>query len=215
MPNARNIVLQIAHHLGMSSSIRSQGHSLIDTLFVLFILALSGGMAASAMQSLRTSARLQSTAEALHSAVLSARTQAMRLEKRVTLCAAAAAASTPDSLLPIRCHQTSDGNGLNVWRQGWLLFEDDNNNGTWDVNEGRLQQQAAVHADVSVSGNATVRRFVSFGASGRSLALNGAFQAGTLTVCQRQTQEASGWRVVVNAVGRPRLEKTTISDCAD
>ena len=213
MSNARNIVLQIAHHLGMSSSIRSQGHSLIDTLFVLFILALLGGMAASAMQSLRTSARLQSTAEALHSAVLSARTQAMRLEKRVTLCAAAA--STPDSLLPIRCHQTSDGNGLNVWRQGWLLFEDDNNNGTWDVNEGRLQQQAAVHADVSVSGNATVSRFVSFGASGRSLALNGAFQAGTLTVCQRQTQEASGWRVVVNAVGRPRLEKTTISDCAD
>jgi type IV fimbrial biogenesis protein FimT len=213
MPNARNIVLPIAHHLGMSSSIRSQGHSLIDTLFVLFILALLGGMAASAMQSLRTSARLQSTAEALHSAVLSARTQAMRLEKRVTLCAAAA--SPPDSLLPIRCHQTSDGNGLNVWRQGWLLFEDDNNNGTWDVNEGRLQQQAAVHADVSVSGNATVSRFVSFGASGRSLALNGAFQAGTLTVCQRQTQEASGWRVVVNAVGRPRLEKTTISDCAD
>jgi type IV fimbrial biogenesis protein FimT len=213
MSNARKIVLPIAHHLGMSSSIRSQGHSLIDTLFVLFILALLGGMTASAMQSLRTSARLQSTAEALHSAVLSARTQAMRLEKRVTLCAAAA--SPPDGLLPIRCHQTSDGNGLNVWRQGWLLFEDDNNNGTWDVNEGRLQQQAAVHADVSVSGNATISRFVSFGASGRSLALNGAFQAGTLTVCQRQTQEASGWRVVVNAVGRPRLEKTTISDCAD
>lgn len=213
MSNARDIVLQIADHLGMSSSIRSQGHSLIDTLFVLFILALLGGMAASAMQSLRTSARLQSTAEALHSAVLSARTQAMRLEKRVTLCAAAA--STPDSLLPIRCHQTSDGNGLNVWRQGWLLFEDNNNNGTWDVNEGRLHQQPAVHAEVSVSGNATVSRFVSFGASGRSLALNGAFQAGTLTVCQRQTQEASGWRVVVNAVGRPRLEKTTISDCAD
>lgn len=209
----------------MSSSIRSQGHSFIDTLFVLFILALLGGMAASAMQSLRTGVRLQSTAEALHSAVLSARTQAMRLEKRVTLCAASA--SPPDSLLPMRCHVTSDGNananananansnGLSVWRQGWLLFEDDNNNGTWDANEGRLHQQPAVHAEVSVSGNATVSRFVSFGASGRSLALNGAFQAGTLTVCQRQTQEASGWRVVVNAVGRPRLEKTTISDCAD
>lgn len=205
----------------MSSSIRSQGHSFIDTLFVLFILALLGGMTASAMQSLRTGARLQSTAEALHSAVLSARTQAMRLEKRVTLCAASA--SPPDSLLPMRCHVTSDGNananananGLSVWRQGWLLFEDDNNNGTWDANEGRLHQQPAVHAEVSVSGNATVSRFVSFGASGRSLALNGAFQAGTLTVCQRQTQEASGWRVVVNAVGRPRLEKTTISDCAD
>jgi type IV fimbrial biogenesis protein FimT len=197
----------------MSSSIRSQGHSLMDTLFALFILALLGGMAASVMQSLRINARLQSTAEALHSAVLSARTQAMRLEKRVTLCAAAA--NPADSLQPIRCHMLSDGNGVNAWRQGWLMFEDDNNNGTWDVNEGRLLQQEAVHHDVSVRGNVTVSRFVSFGASGRSLALNGAFQAGTLTVCQRQTQEASGWRVIVNAVGRPRLEKTTISDCVD
>jgi type IV fimbrial biogenesis protein FimT len=197
----------------MSSSIRSQGHSLMDTLFALFILALLGGMAASVMQSLRINARLQSTAEALHSAVLSARTQAMRLEKRVTLCAAAA--NPADSRQPIRCHMLSDGNGVNVWRQGWLMFEDDNNNGTWDVDEVRLLQQEAVHHDVSVRGNVTVSRYVSFGASGRSLALNGAFQAGTLTVCQRQTQEASGWRVIVNAVGRPRLEKTTISDCVD
>jgi type IV fimbrial biogenesis protein FimT len=195
----------------MTSAIHSQGHSLIDTLFTLFILALLGGMAASAMQSLQTSVRLQTTAEALHSAVLNARTQAMRLEKRVTLCAAAV--GLENSSLPTRCHVASDGQVVNVWRQGWLLFEDDNNNGIWDVGEGRLQQQAPVHKDVSVSGNVTVSRFVSFGASGRSLALNGAFQAGTLTVCERQSKNASGWRVVVNAVGRPRLEKTTVSDC--
>ena len=88
------------------------------------------------------------------------------------------------------------------------MFEDDNNNGIWDEGELRL-----AHRTVSASGNATVNRFVSFGASGRSLALNGAFQAGTLTVCERQTKNSTGWRVVVNAVGRPRLEKLLIDDC--
>jgi len=93
------------------------------------------------------------------------------------------------------------------------MFEDDNNNGVWDVGEVRLAQQAPLHPTVSASGNATVNHFVSFGASGRSLALNGAFQAGSLTVCKGSSDNTTGWRVVVNAVGRPRLEKSNITTC--
>ena len=141
----------------------------------------------------------------------------MRLEKRVTLCAAAKSATGNTSLgrgvTPFRCHVSSDGPFSNVWRQGWLMFEDVNNNGIWDEGEVRLALHDTLHRTVSASGNATVNHFVSFGASGRSLALNGAFQAGTLTVCERQTQNSTGWRVVVNAVGRPRLEKLLIDDC--
>jgi len=197
-----------------------QGHSLLDTLFVLFVLAILCGVAASGFQTLQTSFHLQSSAEELHSAVLTTRTQALRLEKRVTLCAAAplqeAAKGVNNSATqttPQRCHLLSDGSFVNVWRQGWLMFEDDNNNGVWDEGENKLQQQAPLPRSVSASGNTTVSHFVSFGASGRSLALNGAFQAGTLSICERAIQNASGWRVVVNAIGRPRLEKMTIADC--
>jgi type IV fimbrial biogenesis protein FimT len=201
----------------MSIQSSNRGHSLLDTLFALFIVALLCGVAASAMTGLQASIHLQTSAEALHSAVLTARTQALRLEKRVTLCAAAPIATTSrqeaQSSETVRCHLPQDGPFINVWRQGWLLFEDDNNNGVWDVGEARLGQQDPLHATLSASGNATVNHFVSFGASGRSLALNGAFQAGTLTVCKRQSQNTSGWHVVVNAVGRPRLEKVLIADC--
>ncbi|PUE36502.1 GspH/FimT family protein [Limnohabitans sp. Hippo4] len=168
-------------------------------------------------EGLQTSAHLQTAAQDLHSAVLTSRSQALRLEKRVTLCAAAKSTTSNSALgsgsTLLRCYVSSDGPFGNVWRQGWLMFEDDNNNGIWDEGEVRLAQHETLHRTVSASGNATVNRFVSFGASGRSLALNSAFQAGTLTVCERQTKNSTGWRVVVNAVGRPRLEKLLIEDC--
>lgn len=201
----------------MSPYSNQQGYSLQDTLFSLFMVVVLCGLAASAMLGLQTSAHLQTAAQDLHSAVLTTRTQALRLEKRVTLCAAAPSSTNNPALgnvnPSVRCHVSSDGAYGNVWRQGWLMFEDDNHNGIWDEGETRLAQHETLHRTVSASGNATVNRFVSFGASGRSLALNGAFQAGTLTVCERQTQNSNGWRVVVNAVGRPRLEKLLIDDC--
>jgi type IV fimbrial biogenesis protein FimT len=66
---------------------------------------------------------------------------------------------------------------------------------------------------VSASGNATVNRYISFGANGRSLILNGGFQAGTLTFCERMSASNSAWLLIINAVGRPRLEKTQIANC--
>ena len=205
------------HHGGMTSRAHfknsCKGYSLLDTLFALFIVAVLCGVAASSMQGLQTVAHLQTAAQALHAAVLNTRTQALRLEKRITLRAAAPTGEDPLHAKPVRCHIASDGSFVNAWRHGWLMFEDDNNNGVWDVGEARLVQQAPLHTSVSATGNSTVSHFVSFGASGRSLALNGAFQAGTLTVCERQTQNTAGWHVVVNAVGRPRLEKLLISDC--
>ena len=96
------------------------------------------------------------------------------------------------------------------------MFEDVNSNGLWDTGEALLQQRAPLHASVSATGNATVARYVSFGPSGRSLTLNGAFQAGTITLCARGASGVSGeeaWLLVVNAVGRSRLDKGQMALC--
>jgi type IV fimbrial biogenesis protein FimT len=94
-----------------------------------------------------------------------------------------------------------------------LVFEDVNNNGLWDTGEALLQQRARLHASVSATGNATVARYVSFGPSGRSLTLNGAFQAGTITLCARGASGEDAWLLVVNAVGRSRLDKGQMAIC--
>jgi hypothetical protein len=46
----------------------------------------------------------------------------------------------------------------------------------WDQGEALLQQRPRINPQVSATGNATLSRYVSFGANGRSLLLNGAFQ---------------------------------------
>jgi type IV fimbrial biogenesis protein FimT len=182
---------------------------LIETLFVLLVLAILCGTALSSFQSLQVRAQVQAASQALLSDVLSARTEALRRERRVTLCAAAldsGARATP----PTACAASG---GASAWHQGWLVFEDVNSNGLWDHGEALLQQRARLHASVSATGNATVARYVSFGPSGRSLTLNGAFQAGTITLCARGASGEDAWLLVVNAVGRSRLDKGQMAIC--
>jgi type IV fimbrial biogenesis protein FimT len=139
--------------------------------------------------------------------VLTARTEALRREKRVTVCVSQA--------LPVQCDKATviAGGLAPSWQQGWLMFVDDNSNGVWDSGEVLLQQHKSLSMDISATGNSTVNRYISFGANGRSLILNGGFQAGTLTVCEHLASSSAGWLLVINAVGRPRLEKTEVAQC--
>ncbi len=186
------------------------GQSFLETLFVLFLLALMCGMAASSMRFVQTKIQIQTAAQDMLNAVLTARTEALRLERRVTLCVAEGASDlSKQCVLPSRYSSLS----MPSWQLGWLMFVDDNSNGIWDPEELLLQQSKALPSVVSATGNANVNRYISFGANGRSLVLNGAFQAGTLTFCERLSTSNSAWLLIINAVGRPRLEKTQISNC--
>ena len=186
------------------------GQSFLETLFVLFLLALMCGIAASSMRFIQTKIQIQTAAQDMLNAVLTARTEALRLERRVTLCVAEGS-----SVVPKQCVLPSGYSSLSMpsWQQGWLMFVDDNSNGIWDPEELLLQQSKALPSVVSATGNATVNRYISFGANGRSLVLNGGFQAGTLTFCERLSASNPAWLLIINAVGRPRLEKTQIANC--
>jgi type IV fimbrial biogenesis protein FimT len=188
------------------------GQSLIETLFVLFVLAVMCGVVASSMRWVQHKIQIQTAAEDMLNALLTARTEALRREKRVTLCVAEA---VPFNALPGQCAaaKLSAGGASASWQQGWLMFVDDNSNGIWDPTEALLQQHPSLAAAVSATGNSTVNRYVSFGANGRSLILNGGFQAGTLTFCERDALASSGWLLVINAIGRPRLERAQVANC--
>jgi len=194
----------------MKFSFNASGYSLIETLFTLLVLAVLCSTVAFSFQGLQTRTYLLGASEELLNDILSARTEALRRERRVTLCVAAMDASAQASL-PTACAPSGSSA---AWHQGWLMFEDTNSNGLWDEGEVLLQQRARMHLKVTATGNSTVTRYVSFGASGRSLSLNGAFQAGTITLCERGTKAREGWLLVVNAVGRPRLDKGQVAVCS-
>ena len=175
------------------------GFTLLEALVVLALVAVLTGIAAPAMISWRLQQRMQVQGQALFDSLVLARAEALRQQQRVTVCA------VTDS---DRCAQAGP------WTSGWMVFVDANDNAVRDANEPVLQVQEGVPSFLKLEGNATVNRYVSFGAEGRSQTTTGAFQAGTLTLCK--PGQAAIWRVVINAVGKPRLETALLpadTDC--
>lgn len=174
----------------------ASGFGLLELLAVLSVLALLLALSAPGLAGLREQHRLQAQAEDLLSVLQWARAQALQRQQRVTVCIA----GTPGT-----CALTGS------WRQGWLVFEDANANAQRDPQEALLQQHPAMPDAVQATGNALVARYVSYSEEGRGQLVSGAFQSGTITLCQNGL--AQGWRLVINALGKPRLEKAVLAQC--
>ncbi|WP_296355207.1 GspH/FimT family protein [Ramlibacter sp.] len=100
------------------------------------------------------------------------------------------------------------------WEQGWIVFDDANNNGLRDDGELLLQRVDPLPAGWRISGNQNVSRYISFEPSGETRLASGAFQAGTITVCREQSTASEARQIIINAVGRPRIQKSTVASCA-
>ncbi len=172
----------------------NRGFTLLEALVVLALLAVLLSLAAPSLQGLRQKHHMQSQAEQLQASLLLARTEALRRQRRVTLCVRASSA-----------HAVDECATAGTWAQGWMVFVDGNDSGRREASETVLQLQEALPGFLTLQGNATVDRYISYGPQGRSQSTTGAFQAGTLTLCG--AGQAHVWRVVINAVGKPRLEK--------
>jgi type IV fimbrial biogenesis protein FimT len=180
---------------------RDRGFTLLEVLVVLALLAVLLSLAAPSLQGLRQKHQMQSQAEQLQASLLLARSEALRRQRRVTLCVRATAVDAGEDCAP-----------SGSWSQGWVVFVDGNDSGRREAAETVLQVQKALPGFLKLQGNATVNRYISYGPQGRSQSTSGSFQAGTLTLCG--AGQAHVWRVVINAVGKPRLEKAQRLDSA-
>lgn len=97
------------------------------------------------------------------------------------------------------------------WQQGWLVFVDDNHNGLRETGELLLDTREALPKGVQVGATLTVKNYYSYNAEGRSATVQGAFMAGTWRFCVGTSSRA--WRVVANALGKPRIESYTTEQC--
>lgn len=168
-----------------------RGFTLVEALVALVLLAVLVALAAPSLTGLRQRQQLRGLAEGFWNSLVLARAEAMARQQRVTVCALSAA---------------GDCDATGPWQHGWLVFVDANRNGQREADELLLQRQGALPAGVSLVGNSPVRRGLAYAEEGRSVTVGGGFLAGTLTLCR--AGQGEGWDVVVNAVGRPRLEKT-------
>jgi type IV fimbrial biogenesis protein FimT len=175
------------------------GFTLVELLVTLAILGLLLVMAVPLASSLGNSMKLTSLSNAFISQLHLARSEAIKRNGRVAIC------KSGDGQ---RC---APGGG---WEQGWIMFSDTNNNGVREETEHLVQRFSAFPPGFRLAGNLNVVRYVSFGSNGGTRTTGGAFQAGTLTVCKESLEKSEARQIVINAVGRPRIQKVTLPNCA-
>lgn len=177
-----------------------QGWTLVESMVVLAIVAVMVAWALPSFVGVVQQARLSAATHTFLSAMALARSEAIKRNSRVVMCVAVSDTA---------CDTTG------YWNQGWLLFEDVNNDGLFDPAERLIHYQAALHNQLLIKGNSQVSHYISYRGNGRSYLLSGAFQAGTLNICHRASEPVEGRSVIINSVGRPRVQMWTPSPACE
>lgn len=120
------------------------------------------------------------------------RSEAIKRNQRVSVCKSA------DGL---EC-TTAGG-----WEQGWIVFVDSGHAGQPADTANILRVRGPLRDKTTLTGNMPVRNYVSYVGTGATQMLSGAFQAGTLTLCQH----GRGVKFVIARAGRVRTESTECS----
>lgn len=177
---------------------RQRGMTLIEAVIALAIVSILMGSASSLTDYLK-GLRVKSATTELFSALLLARSEAVKINSRVVVCKS----SDGDSCAP--------GGG---WEQGWIVFADSNGNGLRDAGEPIVQRGEPVAGALRMNGNSTVVRYVSYTPEGVAKLVGGGFQAGTITICSASLDATEARQIIVNSGGRPRVRKDVVDVCA-
>ncbi|WP_448679284.1 GspH/FimT family pseudopilin [Pseudomonas nicosulfuronedens] len=164
---------------------KDQGFTLVELLSTLAIIAIALSIAAPSFSEMLRNQRASAATQELRNALDFTRETAAHSGQPISIAA---------------------NNG--DWAAGWEVFVDPGNRGT------RVQEQPllAVHdplTGISIRTDSTSRRFIHFIPRGNAIQPNGAFHAGTLTLCG---EGRSSFRIVFNKAGRIRTEPGTTDD---
>lgn len=175
----------------------------MELMFTLTILAILMSLAVPSFNRTMASIRLSSTTNDLNATLSQAKNDAIRLGKRVTVCA------STDS---VSCSNTM------TWSQGWITFVDaTRTSGVLSVDSGEEIKAVAQapHDSLRVSANTP---YVTFGSDGRPRDLNNSALNGILRICSTSGAVADNKRnrdLIFSAIGRVRIDadKTISSAC--
>lgn len=174
------------------------GFTLIELMVSLSVLAVLSAVAIPNLVQFGREARMSMLSNQFLADLANARSEAIKRGRRVVLCKSA------DGLA---C--TSVGH----WNQGWLVFEDTNNNGLRETAETRISVVEAQPPGWMVKGTFSGAHYVSYHPIGRSQLVSGAMQGGTLTICRTTASPTAGVQVVISLAGRPRSQRASLLSC--
>jgi type IV fimbrial biogenesis protein FimT len=177
---------------------KQSGATLLELMVVLAVSAILLGIGIPSFAAFTSSSRLASATNELVSSLHLARSEAIKRNSRTVMCTSATGTACADS---------------GGWHQGWLVFHDANNNAGLDAGETVFLARQALPAGFSLTGNQHVSKYISYTPGGATKLISGAFQAGTLILCNESGSLNSARKVVISSTGRPRTEKITLASC--
>lgn len=175
-----------------------RGVTLIELMIVLVIAGILMGTAVPSFLGVIRSTKLTNAANDLFASLTLARSEAAKRHERVVLCKSADGTS---------CASTGG------WEQGWIVFDDANDNGKRENDEQIVSRVDPLPKDMRLSGSLNVSKYVSYAPTGETKLASGAFQAGTITLCNAASGKEDARQIVLNSVGRPRVQKARVSSC--
>ena len=178
---------------------RQRGFTLIELMIVVAVATVLLGFGIPSMSTLMNSNKLTAASNALLSSMRLARSEAFKRNGRVVLC------KSRDGVV---C--TMSGG----WEQGWLVFHDADGNGEHGQAEVVIERGNPLPSTLRLTGNSSIAKYMSFVATGATRIATGGFQAGTVTVCNLSATGGEARQIVLNAFGRPRVERVAVASCA-
>ena len=172
------------------------GTAVSGWLMVAVLLAV----AVPSFQATLASSRLSAASNTFLASLYLARSEAVKRNGRAVLC------KSPDG-----ANCTTSGH----WDQGWIVFHDADNDAALDAGEDMILRVEALAVGLSMRGNGPVANYVSYSPTGATQYVSGAFQAGTVTVCQVSAAEGESREIILSATGRPRVQKSTVGACPE
>ena len=177
---------------------KQSGATLMELMVVLAIAAILLAVAIPGFASLYQASLLSSVTNELVSSLHLTRSEAIKRRSRAVMCPSATGTSCA---------------GSGGWHQGWVVFHDPNNNAALDAGETVILARPGLPAGFRVTGNAPVSRYVSYTPAGGAKLISGAFQAGTLTLCNDSGAGNAARQSVISSTGRPRTVRVALAFC--
>ncbi|MCY1435822.1 Type II transport protein GspH [compost metagenome] len=167
----------------------NRGFTLLELLASLTLLAILSALAAPGLTQMRHSQQARHASIDLATAFILARQEAITRQR------------------PVIIDNLDDD-----WADGWQIFVDQDGDGGLDNSDPILLTSDSIASGVRISGNTPVSRYVRYTPTGEAKMQNGAFQAGTITLCH-EDGEQSIRKLILSATGRLRTVTEAAGSC--
>lgn len=147
---------------------RQKGLTLLELLTSITLGSILMSVGVPSLNDILRTNRLADKSNELIATLHLTRSEAIKRGTRVTLCKSADGS---------HCDTSTNG-----YEQGWLVFEDSDNDAQIDAGESLIRVTSRQDA-LELQGTASIADYVSYVADGLQQTTSGDFQAGTLTLC--------------------------------